>query len=88
MSPCAGAKGFSGTRCMSEDANSIPEDIPKPEDSADLAITVGATGTNDRRASFSNYGDTVDIFAPGVDVMAASANSNGYVSYSGTSMVR
>lgn len=34
------------------------------------AITVGATAQNDVRASFSNYGSCVDIFAPGVDVEA------------------
>lgn len=34
----------------------------------DAAITVGATAQNDFRASFSNYGSCVDIFAPGVGV--------------------
>eukprot|EP00057_Strongylocentrotus_purpuratus_P008590 XP_011663064.1 PREDICTED: cuticle-degrading serine protease-like [Strongylocentrotus purpuratus] len=32
------------------------------------AITVGATDTNDERASFSNDGKCLDIFAPGVDI--------------------
>jgi hypothetical protein len=32
------------------------------------ALTVGATDTTDRRASFSNYGSCVDLFAPGVSV--------------------
>ena len=31
------------------------------------AITVGASDRNDARASFSNYGNCVDIFAPGVE---------------------
>jgi subtilisin family serine protease len=51
------------------------------------AITVGASTNTDSRASFSNFGDCVDVFAPGVGIM-----SNNYVdtatgrSLSGTSM--
>ncbi|KAF9773251.1 hypothetical protein IL306_008974 [Fusarium sp. DS 682] len=33
-----------------------------------MACTVGATAKNDTRASFSNYGVSVDVFAPGVDI--------------------
>ncbi len=32
------------------------------------AITVGATDSADRRASFSNYGSVLDLFAPGVNI--------------------
>jgi subtilisin family serine protease len=35
-------------------------------------ITVGAVGESDRRASFSNRGRCVDLFAPGVQVRSAS----------------
>ncbi|MCW2666218.1 MAG: serine protease, partial [Frankiales bacterium] len=35
-------------------------------------VTVGATGENDRRASFSNSGRCVDLFAPGLQVRSAS----------------
>jgi aqualysin 1 len=35
------------------------------------AITVAATSAVDVRASFSNYGDCVDIFAPGVSIRSA-----------------
>src|SRR6185369_4146036 len=35
------------------------------------ALTVGATDSSDTRASFSNYGAVVDLFAPGVDVLSA-----------------
>jgi serine protease len=49
------------------------------------AITVGATDDTDRRASFSNYGDCVDIFAPGVDIRSCS-NGGGNFLASGTSM--
>lgn len=32
------------------------------------AITVGATAIDDNRASFSNYGNCIDLFAPGQDI--------------------
>ncbi|XXF79268.1 S8 family peptidase [Myxococcaceae bacterium GXIMD 01537] len=35
------------------------------------AITVGATTNGDMRAAFSNYGDCVDVFAPGKDITSA-----------------
>ncbi|MEU8125574.1 S8 family peptidase, partial [Spirillospora sp. NPDC049024] len=35
------------------------------------AITIGATDKTDRRASFSNYGDCLDLFAPGVGITSA-----------------
>jgi subtilisin family serine protease len=51
------------------------------------AVTVGATDQSDRRATFSNYGSCVDIFAPGVSIVSAYYNSNnGLASMSGTSM--
>jgi subtilisin family serine protease len=51
------------------------------------AITVGATDRKDRRASFSNYGSVLDIFAPGVDIVSAwSTGDNAVAVASGTSM--
>ncbi|GIE93080.1 S8 family serine peptidase [Paractinoplanes rishiriensis] len=51
------------------------------------AITVGATDSKDRRASFSNYGSVLDLFAPGVDILSSVATSNTAAAYySGTSM--
>ena len=44
------------------------------------AVTVGATDTNDVRAWFSNYGPSLDLFAPGVGVLSAwhtSSSSSG-----------
>lgn len=35
------------------------------------AITVGATDQSDSRAEFSNYGSTLDLFAPGVGIPSA-----------------
>jgi aqualysin 1 len=51
------------------------------------AITVGASDQTDTRASFSNYGSCVDLFAPGVGITSAWAWSN-YASNTanGTSM--
>ena len=51
------------------------------------AITVGATGSNDARASFSNFGTALDVFAPGVSIRSAAHSSDtGTVLMSGTSM--
>jgi subtilisin family serine protease len=53
--------------------------------SASLAITVAATASDDSRASFSNFGPCIDIFAPGVGITSTWLNG-GYASLSGTSM--
>ncbi|WP_187787851.1 S8 family serine peptidase [Salmonella sp. S146_54837] len=51
------------------------------------AVTVGATDSSDVRASFSNYGACVDIFAPGVDITSTWIGSNTATNtISGTSM--
>lgn len=51
------------------------------------AITVGATSSNDARASFSNYGACVDIFAPGDKITSSWLDSDGATKVlSGTSM--
>jgi subtilisin family serine protease len=51
------------------------------------AITVGATDSRDRRASFSNYGSVLDLFAPGVGIRSAWNTGNTATAVlSGTSM--
>lgn len=50
-------------------------------------LTVGATERTDVRASYSNYGTCLDLFAPGTDIVSASYNNNtGTATMSGTSM--
>ena len=51
------------------------------------AITVAATTSTDARASYSNYGSCVDLFAPGSSITSADyANIYGSAVMSGTSM--
>ncbi|QXP88353.1 S8 family serine peptidase [Methylococcus capsulatus] len=51
------------------------------------ALTVGATTSTDARASYSNYGTCLDIFAPGSSITSASnAGDNATEVMSGTSM--
>jgi subtilisin family serine protease len=62
-------------------ANTSPASSPD-------AITVGALdATTDQRASFSNFGQVVDIYGPGVDVLSVGIKSNtDTATLSGTSM--
>ncbi len=51
------------------------------------AITVGATDRTDSRASFSNFGSCLDLFAPGVSITSDWASGNTATNtISGTSM--
>lgn len=58
--------------------NSSPASTPS-------ALTVGATTSADREASFSNYGTCVDMLAPGVGITSSWLNG-GTNTISGTSM--
>ncbi|ESZ93713.1 hypothetical protein SBOR_5898 [Sclerotinia borealis F-4128] len=61
-------------------ANTSPASTPN-------AITVGAIDSTDARASFSNYGAVLDIFAPGVNVLSSWIGSTSATNtISGTSM--
>ncbi|AGL15563.1 S8 family peptidase [Actinoplanes sp. N902-109] len=60
--------------------NSSPARVP-------AAITVGATTSTDARASYSNYGTCLDIFAPGSSITSDWYSSNTATNtISGTSM--
>ena len=60
--------------------NSSPGRVP-------TALTVGATTTTDARASFSNFGTCLDIFAPGAGITSAYNGSDTQTAViSGTSM--
>ena len=49
------------------------------------ALTIGATSSTDTRASWSNWGNCVDWFAPGVSITSAYF-TGGTATWSGTSM--
>jgi subtilisin family serine protease len=64
----------------SDAANYSPADVAE-------AITVGATTQSDLRAEFSNYGSTIDLFAPGVGIPSAWTGGDLMIATaSGTSM--
>lgn len=50
----------------------------------DALLTVSATDSNDVRASFSSYGDYVDLAAPGVSIYSTTS-AGSYANWSGTS---
>jgi subtilisin family serine protease len=57
-----------------------------PADQPD-AITVGATDDKDAKATFSNFGRCVDVFAPGVDIESVGITApDSTAKMSGTSM--
>lgn len=58
--------------------NYVPAKYPE-------TITVAATNTNDKKASFSNYGKCVDVAAPGVEILSTTPGNN-YEQFKGTSM--
>jgi len=54
---------------------------------AEKAVTVGASTLGDERAYFSNFGDCVDVFAPGLNILSTWIGSDHATNViSGTSM--
>ncbi len=68
--------------CAAGNENSPDPHYPSAYDNA---LSVAATTSTDLRSSFSNYGTTVDVCAPGSSILST-AYSNTYASWDGTSM--
>ena len=70
------------------DANGVGQPVKTASPaSAPQVCTIAAIDENDVRASFSNYGNLVDVFAPGVNVQSAFIGGPDTSAYlSGTSM--
>jgi hypothetical protein len=58
------------TFVVSAGNSNVDADIISPA-SSPYAITVGAINRNFQRALFSNYGNSLDVFAPGVSIISA-----------------
>lgn len=70
------AAGNESAKACSSSPSRVPE-----------AITVGATTNSDARASYSNYGTCVDLFAPGSNITSLWIDSNSATNtINGTSM--
>lgn len=70
------AAGNDNTNACNGSPNRVPE-----------AVTVGASTKTDSRASYSNFGTCLDLFAPGDATLSAGHNAdNGTATLSGTSM--
>ena len=61
----------------SDAANTSPANVPE-------ALTVGAVDWTGTRASFSNWGPLVDLFAPGVSIVSAQTGNFLCVPWNGT----
>lgn len=82
----AGAVGKGVTMAVAA-GNSTADACNYSPSSEPSAITVGATTSADSRASYSNYGSCVDIFAPGSSITSDwNTSSSATNTISGTSM--
>ena len=75
-----------GIICVAAAGNSNTS-TPMYPASYNHVISVAASASTDARASFSNFGSTIDVTAPGVDIPSCLAGAtNAYGNSSGTSM--
>lgn len=65
-------------------AHNYATDTPYYPAACDHVVAVSATTSNDTRAGFSNYGDWIDLSAPGSSILTT-VRGGGYGSASGTS---
>lgn len=75
-----------GIICVAAAGNSNTS-TPMYPASYNHVISVAASSSTDARASFSNFGGTIDVTAPGVNIQSCLAGAiNAYGNMSGTSM--
>lgn len=71
---------------VASSGNSGNDQVHYPSGLAET-ISVGATDQNDNRANFSNFGGTIDLVAPGVDILSTNLGG-GYGMAGGTALAR
>ena len=74
----------SGVLLVAASGNDYSSEVGYPA-AFDSVIAVGATDTEDERCGFSNYGDELELMAPGYRIYSTIPNDK-YEKYSGTSM--
>lgn len=86
-----GAVGRGTTVVVAAGNSDVDAEFTSPASCGNV-VTVGAIGSDGKRASFSNYGPNVDLAAPGVGIWSALNSgttipaAETYASYGGTSM--
>ena len=81
-----GEKGVVFCAAAGNEASNNDESPTYPANyDAENIITVAASDANDNLASFSNYGQSVDVAAPGTNILSTIPD-NGYAYAQGTSM--
>lgn len=73
-----------GTVVVAATGNDSIQDVSYPA-AYDNTIAVGSVTSDESRSSFSNYGEELDVMAPGSDIYSTTPNEN-YETMSGTSM--
>lgn len=74
-----------GVLLVAATGNNSREGVSFPG-SSDNTLGIGSITTNGKRSSFSNYGTGTVFAAPGSGIRSTHLGTNGYTTYSGTSM--